>query len=308
MSPKSLSPNVDRRVFVTGAAGLALAGCDRVATSKPGQTAFDKSSDLTYEAVRAAQGQGLAQEFPVSAISPFFKPNGSIDPKDPVYKKLVAERFASYAMPVGGLVAKPRSFTLADLKALAARTQVTRHDCVEGWSCIGQWTGVPLGTVLDLVGPKPEARYVVFHCFDRYETDYTTDPVGEGQSLDGSPGPTFYGSIGMDAAVHPQTLLAYAMNGQDLPVPHGAPVRLRVERQLGYKNTKVHQGHRACVQFRPYRRWPRRLLGGPGLRVVRRDLSEPTAPARGRRPRGADGKRLPAGGSRRIRRDPETRA
>ena len=245
MSAKSMTPKLDRRLFVTGAtglvtgaAGLALAGCDRVATSRSGHAAFDKSGDLTYEAVRAAEGQKLAQEYPASAISPYFKPNGSIDPKDPAYKKLVGEKFASYSMAVNGLVAKPRSFTLADLKALTARTQVTRHDCVEGWSCIGQWTGVPLGAVLDLVEPKPEARYVVFHCFDRYETDYTTDPPNEGQSLDDSRGPTFYGSIGMDAAVHPQTLLAYGMNGQDLPVPHGAPLRLRVERQLGYKNTK----------------------------------------------------------------------
>ena len=238
MSMTPPPPKLDRRLFVTGAAGLALAGCDRVAPSKSVGTAFARSGELTYEAVRAAEGQKLAQEYPVSAISPFFKPNGSIDPKDPAYKKLVDEKFASYAMPVGGLVAKPRSFTLAELKAMSARTQVTRHDCVEGWSCIGQWTGVPLAAVLDLVEPKPEARYVVFHSFDRYDTDYTTDPAGNGQSLDGAQGPTFYGSIGMDAAVHAQTLLAYGMNGEDLPVPHGAPLRLRVERQLGYKNTK----------------------------------------------------------------------
>ncbi len=249
MSAKRLEPRFDRRMFVTGAAGLALAGCDRVATSKPGQTAFDASGDLTRTAMRAAEGRKLAQEYPVSAISPFFKPNGSIDPKDPAYKKLVDERFASYAMPVGGLVAKPRSFTLAELKGLGARTQITRHDCVEGWSCIGQWTGVPLSLVLDLVEPKPEARYVVFRCFDRYETDYTSEPVADHQSLDSGRGPTFYGSIGMDAAVHPQTLLAYGMNGQDLPVPHGAPLRLRVERQLGYKNTKYIKSIELAASF-----------------------------------------------------------
>ena len=227
-----------RRLFVVGAAGLMVAGCDRVATSKSGQTAFKAGSDLTYGAVRGLEGQKLAPEYATTAISPYFKPNGSLDPKDSGYKKLAAERFASYAMSVGGLVAKPRAFTLADLKALPARTQVTRHDCVEGWSCIGQWTGVPLHAVLDLVEPKPEARYVVFHCFDRYDTDYTTDPVDPAQTMDGSAGPAFYGSIGLDAAVHPQTILPYGMTGRDLPVAYGAPLRLRLERQLGYKMTK----------------------------------------------------------------------
>ena len=103
-------------------------------------------------------------------------------------------------------------------------------------SCIGQWTGVPLKTVLDLVKPKEEARFVVFHCFDSDDTDTTTQPVDLSQ-LDAPPTP-FYGSIGMLDAVQPQTLLAYEMNGQPLPVEHGAPLRLRLERQLGYKNTK----------------------------------------------------------------------
>ena len=178
----------------------------------------------------------LAEEYTASAITKIFKPNGSIDPKDPAYKKLAAEKFASYAMEVGGLVEAPRSFTLADLKTMPARTQITRHDCVEGWSCIGQWTGVPMIEVLDQVRPKPEARFVVFHCYDRYATDYSTDtPDG---NLDASDSPVFYGSIDMREARHPQTLLAYGFNGGELPVEHGAPVRLRVPRQLGYKNTK----------------------------------------------------------------------
>ncbi len=229
----------DRRFFMTGAAGLALAGCDSIASSKPGAAALDAASALTYESQRLLRADKLAQEYPPAAITKVFKPNGSIDPKDPAYKKLAAEKFASYAMPVGGLVAKPRSFTLADLKALPPRTQITRHDCVEGWSCIGQWTGAPLREVLDLVEPKPDARFVVFHCFDRYDTDYTTETVGQDMSSDSaSDTPTFYGSIGMADAVHPQTILAYAMNGEPLPVEHGAPLRVRVERQLGYKMTK----------------------------------------------------------------------
>ena len=245
-----------RRLFVAGAAGLVLAGCDRIAASRTGQAAFKASGKLTYGAIngldggqltpgelsyraaRAMPSGKLAPEYASAAISSTFKPNGSLDPKDPAYKALAAGRFASYALPVGGLVAKPRAFTLADLKGLPARTQITRHDCVEGWSCIGLWTGVPLRDVLDLVEPRPEARYVVFHCFDRYDTDYTTDAVDAVQTLDGRAGPVFYGSIGMDAAVHPQTILAYGMNGQDLPVAYGAPLRLRLERQLGYKMTK----------------------------------------------------------------------
>ena len=228
---------LDRRLFVTGAAGLALAGCDRITASEQGKGALEAGSDLTYKVQRTLQGRALATEYPKSSISAFFKPNGSIDPKDPAYKKLVESKFASFSMPVGGLVEQPRSFTLADLKALTSRTQVTRHDCVEGWSCIGEWTGAPLTEVLDLVKPKPEARFVVFHCFDRYDTDYTTDQVSSDNTMEG-PQPFFYGSIGMDSATHPQTILAYAMNGQDLPVEHGAPLRLRVEHQLGYKNTK----------------------------------------------------------------------
>ena len=231
-----MSVKLDRRLFLAGAAGFALAGCDRIAATKQGEDAFEAGSEVTYASQRALLGQALAPEYTTSAISAFFKPNGSIDPKDPAYKKLAAAEFAGYSMAVGGLVAKPRSFTLADLRALPARTQITRHDCVEGWSSIGQWTGVPLHAVLDLVEPKPDARYVVFHCFDNYNTDYTTEAVQD-DSLDGGKS-KFYGSIGMTDAAHPQTLLAYGMNGQPLPVEHGAPIRLRVERQLGYKNTK----------------------------------------------------------------------
>ncbi len=238
-----------RRLFVTGAAGLALAGCDRIAATRTGQAAFKGGSALTYGAVRTLEGQSLAPEYAASSISPIFKPNGSLDPKDPAYKTLAAARFKSYTLPVGGLVAKPRSFTLADLKGMPARTQITRHDCVEGWSCIGQWTGVPLHQVLDLVEPRPEARYVVFHCFDRYDTDYTSDPVDPSQTMDSGAIPFFYGSIGMDAAVHPQTILAYGMNGGDLPVAYGAPLRLRLERQLGYKMTKFIKGIELVASF-----------------------------------------------------------
>jgi DMSO/TMAO reductase YedYZ molybdopterin-dependent catalytic subunit len=117
------------------------------------------------------------------------------------------------------------SFSLDDLRALPARSQITRHDCVEGWSCIGGWTGPQLSRILDFVGLRPEARYIVFHCADELP-----------RYFDGSH--SYYESIDLVDAYHPQTILAYAMNGKPLGIPHGAPLRLRVERQLGYKMAK----------------------------------------------------------------------
>jgi DMSO/TMAO reductase YedYZ molybdopterin-dependent catalytic subunit len=116
----------------------------------------------------------------------------------------------------------PLSLSLDDLRAMPSRTQITRHDCVEGWSCIGEWTGVQLKHVLNQAGMKPNARYVVFYC---------ADDLGGNGSL-------YYESIGMIDAYHPQTILAYQMNGEALSVPHGAPLRVRIERQLGYKMAK----------------------------------------------------------------------
>ena len=123
---------------------------------------------------------------------------------------------------MSGLVDKPRSFSLAELRALPSRTQITRHDCVEGWSAIGKWKGAQLSALLDAVQPKPEARYLVFYC---------ADPMNDS-------GTKYYESIDMEDALHPQTLLAYELNDQRLPIANGAPIRLRVERQLGYKMAK----------------------------------------------------------------------
>jgi DMSO/TMAO reductase YedYZ molybdopterin-dependent catalytic subunit len=243
MSRDTMSRDVklDRRLFVTGAAGLALAGCDRIASSSRGQDAFSLANDMSYVAQRALMGaRELAPEFSAGDISTDFRANGSIDPKEPDYKALAQAKFETWSMPVSGLVEKPRAFTLADLRAMPARTQITRHDCVEGWSCIGQWSGPPLPSVLDLVVPKPEARYVVFYCYDALGPDQSegnTDGQDEGNTLSGPP-PKFYGTIDMADATHPQTILAHSMNGAPLPIAHGAPLRLRVERQLGYKMNK----------------------------------------------------------------------
>ena len=117
----------------------------------------------------------------------------------------------------------PRHFDLAELRRLPARTQITRHDCVEGWSAIGKWTGVPLAEILSLVKPQAAAHFVVFHCADSMQSDGTMP---------------YYESIDFDDAYHPQTILAYDLNGQALPTQNGAPLRVRVERQLGYKHAK----------------------------------------------------------------------
>jgi DMSO/TMAO reductase YedYZ molybdopterin-dependent catalytic subunit len=204
----------------------ALSACDRITASPRGVAVLQSAEGLTRRAQRLfVDRKALAREFSPADISPDFRPNGSIDPTDPDYVALKAKGFSDYRLVVDGLVEKPLSLSLADLRALPARTQITRHDCVEGWSSIGKWTGARLGPLLDQAKLKPSARYVVFHCGDTLE-----------QTLDGSG--QYYESIDLIDAYHPQTILAYAMNDRALPVPHGAPLRLRVERQLGYKQAK----------------------------------------------------------------------
>jgi DMSO/TMAO reductase YedYZ molybdopterin-dependent catalytic subunit len=166
----------------------------------------------------------MAQEFSEAHISPTFRGNGSTNPADAPYRAMVAEGFANWTLAVDGLVEQPASLTLAQLRAMPARTQITRHDCVEGWSAIGKWTGVPLAQVLALAQPKANARYVVFHCADTYGKGNVKTP--------------YYESIDLLDAYHPQTILAYGLNGKPLPIANGAPLRLRVERQLGYKHAK----------------------------------------------------------------------
>ena len=157
-------------------------------------------------------------EYGVRDMSPVFRPNGSTMPDSREYAALLQNKFVDYRLQVDGLVQRPQSLSLAQLRTMKTRSQITRHDCVEGWSAIGQWQGVPLGQVLDLAGLRPAARYVIFHCADALE-----------KTLDGSG--QYYESIDLLDAYHPQTILAYGMNGKDLQVP-------RVERQLGYKHAK----------------------------------------------------------------------
>jgi DMSO/TMAO reductase YedYZ molybdopterin-dependent catalytic subunit len=203
---------------------LLLAGCDRLTNAPSFQRVLESAEGLTYRSQRLLLGSGaLAREFSESEVSPVFRSNGTSFPDTDLYRRILASQFAEWRLAVGGLIVKPLSLSLSELRALPARIQITRHDCVEGWSAIGKWKGVPLASVLKLVGVLPQARYVVFHCAD---------------SLGYSEEDRYYESIDLLDAFHPQTILAYELNGKPLPVQNGAPLRLRVERQLGYKQAK----------------------------------------------------------------------
>jgi DMSO/TMAO reductase YedYZ molybdopterin-dependent catalytic subunit len=221
---------VNRRGWLTGAvaslAGLWLAACDRISQSAQGRDVLSNAEGLTRRAQRLVEGRhALAREFSEAEVSKTFKVNGSTNPDDPAYVAHLANGFADWKLVIDGLVERPLLLSLAELRAQPARTQITRHDCVEGWSDIAKWTGARLGPLLDQAGLKREARYIVFHCADSLEQ--THDDSGR-----------YYESIDLIDAYHPQTILAYAMNDAPLPTAHGAPVRLRVERQLGYKQAK----------------------------------------------------------------------
>ena len=216
------------RTALASAGTLALAGCDRLSRSEPFVEALKSAQHLSHAAHRVVAGrQAMAQEFSEADIAAHFKGNGTLMPADADYRALLQGGFAAWKLEVGGLVAKPASFTLAELRAMPSRTQITRHDCVEGWSTIGKWKGVQLSHVLGLVEPQPNAKFVVFRCADSME----------GATLDGRDS-RYYESVDLDDAHHVQTLLAYELNGKPLPVANGAPLRLRVERQLGYKHAK----------------------------------------------------------------------
>ena len=213
--------------LIAGGGALSLSGCGLDARSPAALAVLEKAETLTRLAQRAllAPRQALAREFRPEDISSYFRPNGSTAPDDPDYQGALAAGFADWRLEVGGLVENPLKLSLADLRSLPSRTQITRHDCVEGWSCIAQWRGARLASVLAAARPKPAARFIALFCADTLE-----------QSLDGNG--RYYETIDLVDAAHPQTILAYEMNGAPLPVEHGAPLRLRVERQLGYKMAK----------------------------------------------------------------------
>jgi len=210
---------------ITSAGALLLSGCLKKAPPTYGNI-LRMGDDLTYIAQRGLLSQrALAPEYQKNEITSF--PVTDIgDPADPaskktynkVYQQLQSDGFKNYALTVEGSVARPGKYAMADLKKLAQRTQITRHTCEEGWSAIAEWTGVPLSAVLKDAGILQTARFVSFYGFDGYAE-----------------------SIDMLDAFHPQTILAHTMNGEGLPARNGAPLRLRVETQIGYKNVKFIQ-------------------------------------------------------------------
>jgi DMSO/TMAO reductase YedYZ molybdopterin-dependent catalytic subunit len=222
------------KAVAAGLAGLWVAACDRITGSAKGRAVLSGAETLTRRAQRlVTDRRALAREFPPRLISVNFRTNGSTDPDDPAYRAASANGFADWKLVVDGLVERPLALSLAEIRALPSRTQITRHDCVEGWSDIAKWTGARLGPLLDKAGLKPQARYVVLHCADN---------LGGGSAK-------YYESLDLIDAYHPQTLLAYEMNDQPLPLAHGAPLRLRVERQLGYKQAKYVMRVEAVADF-----------------------------------------------------------
>jgi DMSO/TMAO reductase YedYZ molybdopterin-dependent catalytic subunit len=221
---------LDRRSFV--ASGLAatstvlLGGCEDLSDQAWVKRVLDSAETLTRVTQEALLSrQALAREFTEADLSREFRANGSTNPDDPIYVDHAKTGFAEWKLVVGGQVEEPLEFSLAELRAMPSRTQITRHDCVEGWSCIGKWRGVPLSALLTRAQLKPAARYIVFYCADSMGST-------------GTEADQYYESIGLADAFHAQTILAYEMNDRVLPVPYGAPLRLRVERQLGYKMAK----------------------------------------------------------------------
>jgi len=200
---------------------MFIGGCDRISRSEVGVRILSSAEALTQRVQRAVvPADALAKEYEPADISPVFRGNGTTNPTTLAYQNLAATNFADWRLFVGGLVAEHFSVSLAELRAMPSRTQITRHDCVEGWSAIGKWKGVPLADLLTRAVPAENARFVVFYCADE---------------LGGTP---YYESIDMQDAYHPQTIMAYELNDAPLPVANGAPLRLRVERQLGYKHAK----------------------------------------------------------------------
>ena len=218
----------NRRQFLTRAAAsagaLLLAGCNKLSETEWFPKLLGSAESLSNSAQHLVTSRtSMAQEFTAADLSPSFRSNGNADPGTAEYAALAKNDFADWVLEVDGLVAQPMTFTLAQLLALPSRMQITRHDCVEGWSAIGKWKGVPLHQILAQVKPQPHAKYAVFYCADPMEADGTKP---------------YYESIDMEDAHHPQTILAYELNDATLPIANGAPIRLRVERQLGYKQAK----------------------------------------------------------------------
>ena len=210
---------ISRRKMLAGLGalgGLSLTGCKSETYVPPNIAGLYHLSDTLSMSVQRfiMQRQPLVREFDTGDISKNFPAIGTTMPEDENYLKALGNGFADWRLPVTGLVENPLSLSVADIQGLPARTQITSHSCERGWTAIAQWSGTPLFNILKAAKMKPEARYVVFDCTDGW-----------------------YESIDLFDALHPQTLLAYGMNGGDLPVQHGGPIRLRVnhDRRLAWR-------------------------------------------------------------------------
>ena len=216
------------RTALASVGTLTLAGCDRLSQNDAFVDALKSAQRLSHGAQRLVAGRkAMAQEFSHADVAAHFKANGTLVPRDADYTALMQGGFNDWKLQIDGLVEKPAAFTLAKLRAMPSRTQITRHDCVEGWSSIGKWKGVQLSHLLEQVKPLGNAKFVVFRCADSMD----------GPTLDGRDS-KYYESVDMDDAYHVQTVLAYELNDEPLPVNNGAPLRARIERQLGYKHAK----------------------------------------------------------------------
>jgi DMSO/TMAO reductase YedYZ molybdopterin-dependent catalytic subunit len=213
---------VKRRLFIASTISSALAACSPIGTALNNnasvQHLLESAEALNHRVIGT---HGLAREYSDADVDRDFRLNGFPKPKDSVYQRYLDDGFRSYRLVVDGAVDRRQVLTLDRLRALTQVTQTTRHDCVEGWSAIGKWSGVRLSDVLALAAPRPDAKYVVFHCLDRDDQ-----------------GNLYYESLDLQQAGHPQTLLAMRLNDKPLDPDHGAPVRLRVPTQLGYKSAK----------------------------------------------------------------------
>jgi DMSO/TMAO reductase YedYZ molybdopterin-dependent catalytic subunit len=221
-----MSKIITRRALIGGmlaGGGALLSGCDRLGASPDFVSGLRSFETLNYKLHRLLQPrEGLAREFSPEDMSPVFRANGTRRPVGLAYDVHAASNFANWQLKIDGLVAKPMVLSLDQIKTMPMRTQITRHDCVEGWSAIGKWHGVQLKRLLEMAGMRDSARYIVFHCADIY----------------GRSGLRYYESIDLVDAFHPQTIIAWGMNNKLIPIGNGAPLRLRVERQLGYKHAK----------------------------------------------------------------------
>ena len=231
-----------RGLFVATSLGAALAGCARVTNGLNDNVQVKSIVDSAESLNHAIIGtHGMAKIYADSEITQDFPTNGLATPSsDARYGRLMKADFANYALPVIGMVERPQTFSLKQLQALTTLAQTTRHDCVEGWSVVGKWTGVPLARLLALVKPSASARYVMFYSYDRDDQ-----------------GTPFYGSLDLHQSVHPQTQLALKLNDKPIDADHGGPVRLRIPTQLAYKSTKWVQRIEIVADFK-------KIYGGKG--------------------------------------------